>query len=111
MPPDTFALANILFLMMSALFLLGVISFFAGVLILLKQTLGRDVHSLALQSSRLAQKGVLDGVADIVSAASTLMDSTNQLVRTTTGIGVFLIGIGLVLMIFPAVIIWKLSTI
>ena len=109
MLPDTFTLANILLLMMSALFVLGVISFFAGVIILLKQTLSRDAHTLAMQSSRLAQKGILDGVADIVSAASTLMDATNKLVRTATGIGVFLIVIGLVLMMFPAIIIWKLS--
>jgi hypothetical protein len=55
------------------------------------------VHTLAVQTNRLAQKGILDDVAGLVGNASTLLDATNQLVRTTTGIGVFMVIVGFLL--------------
>jgi hypothetical protein len=91
--------------MVGTLFFLGVFSFFAGVIVLLSRTFGRDVRTLATQTNRLAQKGMLDGIAGLVGNASALMDATNQLVRTTTGIGAFLIIIGL-LMISASIIIY-----
>jgi hypothetical protein len=88
-------LNDILFLMIASLFLMGMITFCAGVIVLLRRTMGREIRTLATQTNRLAEKGVLDGVAGLVGNASALLEVTNQLVRTAAGIGVFLIFIGL----------------
>lgn len=83
--------SELLLWMAIILFCMGGLSFLAGTIILLIRTMNKDIHTLAVQTNRLAQKGILDGVAGLVGNASTLLDATNQLVRTTTGIGVFLV--------------------
>ena len=89
--------SEILLWMAIVLFFLGGLLILAGSFILLLHTRNKDVHTLAVQTNRLAQKGILDGVAGLVGNASTLLDATNQLVRTTTGIGVFMIITGFIL--------------
>ncbi len=79
------------------LFILGVATFITGVLILAFRTLDREVHTLAAQTSRLAQKGLADEIAGLVGNASTLLDGLNQMVKTATGIGVFLAILGLLM--------------
>ena len=76
---------------------LGVISLAAGIIILVFRVSGNDVKTLATQTVRLAQKGVADEVSGLVGNASALLDALNQLVRTTTGVGVFLILVGFIL--------------
>jgi len=46
----------------------------------------------------LAQKGIAEDVAGLVGNASSLLSATNELVRTSAGIGVFLAVLGVVLM-------------
>jgi hypothetical protein len=79
------------------LFSLGGILVLAGTIVLLIRTRNKDIHTLAVQTNRLAQKGMMDGIAGLVGNASSLLDATNQLVRTSTGIGVFIVLVGLVL--------------
>jgi len=79
------------------LFSVGLFALLAGMLVLLVRTRNKDLHTLAVQTTNLAKKGILDGVAGLVGNASSLMDATNQLVRTATGIGVFLIITGFIL--------------
>jgi len=86
---------NFFIIMVGTLFFLGVFTFIAGVVVLISRTFGRDVRTLATQTNRLAQKGILDGVAGLVGNASALMEATNQLVKTTRGIGAFLMFFGL----------------
>lgn len=93
----SFNASEILLWMAIVLFCLGGLLILAGTIILLQHTRNKDVHTLAVQTNRLAQKGILDGVAGLVGNASTLLDATNQLVRTTTGIGVFMVIIGFIL--------------
>jgi hypothetical protein len=71
--------------------IMSVISLVAGILTLVFRVSGKDIHTLASQTLRLAQKGVTDEVAGLVGNASSLLEAVNQLVRTSTGVGVFLI--------------------
>ena len=80
-----------------AFFLLGSFILLAGIIILVRCTMGKEIRTLATQTNRLAQKGILDGISGLVGNATTLLNATNQLVRTTAGIGVFMVFVGLAL--------------
>lgn len=80
------------------LFVIGVITFWIGVIILVSRTTGRDVKTIASQTTRLAQKGLAEEIAGLVGNASTLLNALNDMVRTAAGIGIFLTIIGLFLM-------------
>jgi len=100
---------NILLIMVATLFLMGVFTFFAGLIVLLSRTMNKEIRTLATQTNRLAQKGLVDGIAGLVGNASSLLDATNQLVRTAAGIGVFLVIIGLGLIGTAVFVLFKLS--
>src|SRR5512145_2670284 len=89
---------DILLSMSVTLFFLGVIITVTGVVILVTRAIGRDVRTLATQTTRLVQKGLAEDVAGLVGNASTLLDAVNQLIRTTAGVGVFLTVFGMLLM-------------
>jgi len=69
---------------------------------------GKDVHTLATQTTRLAQKGLAEQVAGLVGNASALLEAVNKLVRTTAGVGVFLTVLGLLLMISASLLVLQL---
>jgi len=77
---------------------LGIILLITGVVILITRVLGGEVKQIAMQTAELAKKGIAEEIAGLVGNASTLVESLNQLVRTTAGVGVFLIILGLLLM-------------
>jgi len=81
-----------------SLFAIGMLTFISGVLTLTFRTNNSEVKSLANRTAQLAQKGIAQDVAGLVGNASTLLDATNQMVRTTAGVGVFLTLLGLILM-------------
>jgi hypothetical protein len=89
---------NVSLMMTVGLFLFGVITFWTGIYLLVFRSVGRDVRTIADQSTQLAQKGLAEEIAGLVGNASSLLNAMNELVRTTTGIGVFLVFIGLALM-------------
>jgi hypothetical protein len=89
---------DILLSMSVTLFFLGVIITVTGVVILVTRAIGRDVRTLATQTTHLVQKGLAEDVAGLVGNASTLLDAVNQLTRTTAGVGVFLTVFGMLLM-------------
>lgn len=80
------------------LFIIGLIAVGFGVYILVAKVLGEEIKILAKQMAKLAQKGIADDVFGLVGNASSLIDSLNQLVVTTAGIGVFLVLLGCVFM-------------
>jgi hypothetical protein len=88
----------LLLLMVLALFLLGLATSITGIIILAIRSFGKDVQTLATQTTKLAQKGIAEEISGLVGNASMLLDATNQLVRTTAGVGVFLTLLGMVLM-------------
>ena len=60
--------------------------------------MGKELQTIADQTSKLAQKGITDDVAGLVGNARTLIEALNQMVKTTAGVGIFLVIIGFVLL-------------
>ncbi len=85
-------------LMVVGLFVLGVITLLVGILLLVTRSAGKEVRTLATQTAKLARKGIAEDVAGLVGNASNLLSATNELVRTSAGIGVFLAVLGFLLM-------------
>jgi hypothetical protein len=88
---------NLLLFTAVSLFLLGIGTFIAGIVVLLYRVTGRQMRTLATQTTSMAQKGMTEEIAGLVGNASSLLDSVNQLLRTTAGVGVFLCILGLLM--------------
>ncbi len=86
------------FLLAMSLLVLGVLTFVLGMIVLLVKGVGGNLRTIATQTAQLAQKGLADDVAGLIGNLSTLVDSLNQMARTATGVGVFLVLVGLVLL-------------
>ena len=93
---------EVLIVMAMILFFLGMASSVTGIVILTTRATGRDIHTLAAQTTRLAQKGLAEEVAGLVGNATSLLDAMNQLIRTAAGVGVFLTVFGLAVMVAAA---------
>jgi len=89
---------NLAVFIIGGFFLLGMTTFIGGILILAFRASGSDVKALAAQTARLAQKGLAEEVSGLVGNASDLVDAMNQLVRTTAGIGIFMVVAGILMM-------------
>jgi hypothetical protein len=96
-------------LMVIGLFLLGAITLLIGILLLVTRSASKEVRTLANQTAQLAKKGIAEDVAGLVGNASNLLSATNDLVRTSAGIGVFLAFLGFLLMIVATWLILKIS--
>jgi hypothetical protein len=105
---DTNLTYELLLMMAAVLFLLGIGSSLIGIVILTVRSTGKDIRTLATQTTRLAQKGLADEVAGLVGNASALLDAMNQLIRTTAGVGVFLTIFGLLLMVAACILALKI---
>jgi hypothetical protein len=77
--------------MATIVFSIGVAVLLAGIIILIVQASGRNVKSVTESVSKLAQRGITEDVAGLVGNASSLMTSMNDMVRSTSGIGVTLV--------------------
>jgi hypothetical protein len=104
----TLSTSEILLVMSVVLFLLGVACTITGVVILTVRVSGKDVRTLALQTTRLAQKGIAEDIAGLVGNASGLLSALNEMVRTTSGVGVFITIVGLVMMISASLLALKI---
>lgn len=80
--------------MAACLFIMGLLCAGSGVFILVTRAFSKDLRTIAQQTTRLAQKGITDDVSGLVGNASALVNAVNDLVKTTSGVGVFLILIG-----------------
>jgi len=90
-----FSPENILLTMTISLFMLGTVTLAIGIIILLTRALGRDVRAIATQTQKMAKKGITEELSGLVGNASALLNATNQMIRTTSGVGVFLTILGL----------------
>ncbi len=88
---------DFVFTMAGGLFLMGLVSLAMGIYLLVAKVAGRDVRAIADQTTKLAQKGIAEDVSGLVGNASALIDALNQLIRTTAGIGMFLIFVSFIL--------------
>jgi hypothetical protein len=80
------------------LFLFGLVFVGAGFWRLLAVGLNAQAKTLAAQTVRIGQKALSDDITRVTQATQQLLDSVNTLLRTSAGVGAFLIFIGLVLL-------------
>ncbi|OGO70761.1 MAG: hypothetical protein A2Z37_16150 [Chloroflexi bacterium RBG_19FT_COMBO_62_14] len=80
------------------LLLLGCIYIIIGTIVLISRGYSSEVKALAAQTAQLGQKGMAQEVSGLVSSAAELVASINQLIRTGTGVGAFLICLGLLML-------------
>lgn len=90
------AVTQLILTMVVCLFVMGMICVGIGIYILIAKVAGKELRVIANQTARLAQKGIADDVVGMVGNASALIDALNQLVRTASGVGIFLMLIGFV---------------
>jgi uncharacterized membrane protein len=90
-------------------FSIGLITFVAGILILTLKPSTSDIKTLITQTSNLAQKGIAEDISGLVGNASVLLEAMSDLVRTTSGVGVFLSILGTILMLGSAWLAWQLT--
>jgi uncharacterized membrane protein HdeD (DUF308 family) len=76
----------------------GVICLILGIFIMVKQAIGKNLQTIATQTTKLAEKGITDGVSGLVGNASLLIDALNGMVKSNTGIGIFLVFLGIALL-------------
>jgi hypothetical protein len=100
---------DIKLLMVMGLFILGAITLLVGIILLITRSAGKEVRSLATQTAKLAKKGIAEDVSGLVGNASSLLSATNELVRTSAGIGVFLAVLGFLLMAAATWLVLKIS--
>lgn len=81
---------------------LGVISVAGGIFVLIRKTFSHEITTIAEQTTKLGEKGITDDLSGLVGNASILIDSLNQMVKTASGIGIFLILIGCLMLIGAA---------
>lgn len=79
--------------------ILGALTFLTGFVLLLRQAFSRTIETIAAQTATMAQKGMAEDLVGLVGNAKSLVDALNQLVRTSAGIGLFLIVFGSLLML------------
>jgi hypothetical protein len=82
-----------------SLTLLGVSAIIAGILTLVTRASGKAVQTIANQAARLGQKGMVDDISGLVGNASALVEALNQLVKTSAGIGMFLVLFGFIMLV------------
>ena len=93
MTVNDFLLSMAIVLVVTGIIVLGI-----GVFTLIKKLMGKELQTIADQTSKLAQKGITDDVAGLVGNARTLIEALNQMVKTTAGVGIFLVIIGFILL-------------
>ncbi|HCU57513.1 MAG TPA: hypothetical protein DF984_04690 [Anaerolineaceae bacterium] len=75
----------------TVLFLLGVIVLAISIFILTRQAIGRDIQTIATETTKLAEKGISENIAGLVGNASSLINALHDLSKSNAGIGVFLV--------------------
>ena len=81
-----------------ALILFGMVFLIAGLWKLLAREFMPSARALAVHSARISQKGLTDDISRVVDSAARLSESVNALIRTSAGVGVFLIIVGIAFM-------------
>ena len=76
-------------------FVLGCMCVLLGIFVLISRGYSREIRSLAHQSALLGRKGMAEDVSGLVNSASELVVALNQLVKTSSGAGLFLIMVGI----------------
>ncbi|MEJ5202926.1 MAG: hypothetical protein WHV66_11900 [Anaerolineales bacterium] len=83
--------------MAACLFVMGVLCILSGVFILVSKVMMGELRSVTRQVAHLAQKGIADDLSGLVGNTSALLEALTQLVRTASGVGMFLVMVGFLL--------------
>lgn len=79
----------------AAVFVLGCMCVVLGTFVLISRSYSKEIKALASQTARLGQKGMAEEVSGLVNSASELVGALNQLVKTASGAGLFLVTLGI----------------
>ena len=90
--------SDFLLTMAIVLLICGVVLLGIGVYILIGKLMGKELRTIAEQTTKLAQKGITDDVSGLVGNARTLIEALNNMVKTTAGVGILLMMLGFLLM-------------
>lgn len=85
-------------IMITVLFGLGLIVMTISIVILTRQAFRKDIQTIANQTTKLAEKGITENLSGLVGNASSLINALHDLAKTNTGIGVFLVFLGIILL-------------
>jgi hypothetical protein len=102
-------LFNVQVLVASSVFILGMLCVILGIIILMTRGYSREVKSLASHTAVIGKKGIAQDVTGLVQSASELVAAINQLVRTASGVGVFLISLGLLMIVGSYYVVTQIS--
>lgn len=91
------------------LFIVGLITFSIGALILIIRSRDKDINVVTKQTSQIMQKSLAEDVAGLVGNASALLNAMNELARTQNGIGVILVIVGALLMLVACYFLWYIT--
>ena len=100
--------SDFLLTMASVLLFCGVVVMALGVITLIGKFNGKELRTIADQTTKLAQKGVTDEISGLVGNARSLIEALDQMVKTTAGIGVFLVILGALLLVAAYVLITRI---
>ncbi len=92
-------ISNIVVIPLLLMFLAGFGSCLAGVAILVHEAFNKETNAVLAQTTRLAQKGLVEETTGLVGTASALLNTINDMMRTRNGTGFTLILAGGVIMI------------
>lgn len=104
MTVNDFLLSMAIALLVSGIVILGI-----GVYILVAKLMGKEMRTIADQTTKLAQKGITDDVTGLVGNARTLIEALNDMVKTSAGIGVLLIILGFILLAAAYALVLKIN--
>jgi hypothetical protein len=83
--------------MATALLICGIVMLGIGVYTLIGKLMGKELRTIADQTAKLAQKGITEEISGLVGNARTLIEALNNMVKTTAGIGILLLLLGVIL--------------
>jgi hypothetical protein len=92
-----FSYQDVQIIIAATVFLLGCLCLVLGTFVLIHRGYSKEIRALATHTARLGQKGLAEELGSLVSSTSQLVSAINSLIRTASGIGVFLIMLGLVM--------------
>lgn len=91
------------------LFVIGLVTFLIGALILILRSRDKDINIVTKQTSQIMQKSLAEDVAGLVGNASSLLNAMNDLAKTQNGIGVILVVVGVLLMFVACYFLWYIT--
>ena len=77
---------------------LGLLCLVLSIIILISQTMGKNIRTIADQTTKIAEKGITDNISGLVGNASALISSLNDLGRSNTGVGIFMVFLAIALL-------------